>query len=123
MIGGATVLEVEGLRVEVEGRGDDIVDDISFTIGAGEVLGLVGESGSGKSTVGVAILGHTRRGAKIVHGAVRIEGKDMLSLPLPIKLSTACFQPSTEPPGVGLSQRLLPRSSSLRAGEGRSLAA
>ena len=81
MSAGAPVLEVEGLRVEVEGRGDDIVDDISFTIDAGEVLGLVGESGSGKSTVGVALLGHTRRGAKIVSGAVRIEGTDLLSLP------------------------------------------
>jgi peptide/nickel transport system ATP-binding protein len=75
------VLEVEGLRVEVEGRGDDIVDDISFTIRGGEVLGLVGESGSGKSTVGLALLGHTRRGAKIVKGSVRIEGRDVLALP------------------------------------------
>ncbi len=72
------LLEVEGLRVEVEGRGEDIVDDISFTIGAGEVLGLVGESGSGKSTVGLALLGHTRRGARIVRGAVRVEGRDLL---------------------------------------------
>jgi peptide/nickel transport system ATP-binding protein len=74
------VLEVGGLRVEVEDRGDDIVDDISFTIGAGEVLGLVGESGSGKSTVGLAMLGHTRRGARITGGAVRVEGRDILGL-------------------------------------------
>jgi oligopeptide/dipeptide ABC transporter ATP-binding protein len=75
------LLEVEGLRVEVEGRGEDIVDDISFSIGAGEVLGLVGESGSGKSTVGLALLGHTRRGARIVRGAVRIDGREILGLP------------------------------------------
>ena len=73
------VLEVEGLRVEVEGRGDDIVDGISFRIVAGEVLGLVGESGSGKSTVGLALLGHTRRGALIAGGQVRVEGRDILS--------------------------------------------
>jgi peptide/nickel transport system ATP-binding protein len=77
----APVLEVEGLRVEVEGRGDDIVDDISFTIAGGEVLGLVGESGSGKSTVGVALLGHTRRGAKIARGSVRVEGREIIGLP------------------------------------------
>jgi peptide/nickel transport system ATP-binding protein len=71
---------VEDLRVEVEDRGMDIVDDISFTIDAGEVLGLVGESGSGKSTVGLAVLGHTRRGAAISSGAVRIEGRDVLRL-------------------------------------------
>jgi peptide/nickel transport system ATP-binding protein len=75
------VLEVVGLRVEVEDSGSDIVDDVSFAIGAGEVLGLVGESGSGKSTVGLAVLGHTRRGASIAKGAVRVEGRDILQLP------------------------------------------
>jgi peptide/nickel transport system ATP-binding protein len=75
------VLEVEDLRVEVEGRGIDIVDDISFDVAAGEVLGLVGESGSGKSTVGVALLGHARRGARIAGGQVRVEGRDILGLP------------------------------------------
>jgi peptide/nickel transport system ATP-binding protein len=74
----APVLEVEGLRVELEGVGIDIVDDISFEIAAGEVLGLVGESGSGKSTVAVALLGHTRRGARIAGGEVRIDGRDIL---------------------------------------------
>jgi peptide/nickel transport system ATP-binding protein len=74
------VLEVEGLRVEVEGRGVDIVDGISFQIGAGEILGLVGESGSGKSTVGLAMLGHMRRGARIAGGQVRVAGRDILSL-------------------------------------------
>jgi len=73
------VLEVEALRVEVEGRGVDIVDDISFAIDGGEVLGLVGESGSGKSTVGLALLGHTRRGARITGGSVKIEGREVLA--------------------------------------------
>ena len=75
------VLEVENLRVEVEGRGVDIVDEISFDVAGGEVLGLVGESGSGKSTVGVALLGHARRGARIAGGSVRIEGRDIVGLP------------------------------------------
>jgi peptide/nickel transport system ATP-binding protein len=74
-------LVVESLRVEVEGRGVDIVDDVSFEVAAGEVLGLVGESGSGKSTVGVALLGHARRGARIAGGDVRIEGRSILGLP------------------------------------------
>jgi oligopeptide/dipeptide ABC transporter ATP-binding protein len=77
----APVLEVRDLRVEVEGRGIDIVDEISFDVAGGEVLGLVGESGSGKSTVGVALLGHARRGARIAGGSVRIEGRDILGLP------------------------------------------
>src|SRR5919197_5037184 len=77
----AAVLEVEGLRVEVEGRGVDIVDEVSFTITAGEVLGLVGESGSGKSTVGLALLGHTRRGAGIAGGEIRVDGRNILAYP------------------------------------------
>jgi peptide/nickel transport system ATP-binding protein len=75
------VLEVEGLRIEVEGRGIDIVEDVSFHIAGGEVLGLVGESGSGKTTVGLALLGHTRRGAAIGGGSVSIDGREILGLP------------------------------------------
>ena len=73
-------LEVEGLRIEVEGKGVDIVDGVSFDIAPGEVLGLVGESGSGKTTVGLAVLGHTRRGAAIAAGRVSIDGKNVLEL-------------------------------------------
>jgi peptide/nickel transport system ATP-binding protein len=74
------VLIVRDLRIEVEATGVDIVDEISFEIAAGEVLGLVGESGSGKSTVGVALLGHTRRGARIAAGEIIVEGRNILTL-------------------------------------------
>ena len=76
----ASALEVERLRVELEGEGIDIVDEVSFHVDAGEVLGLVGESGSGKTTVGLAVLGHTRRGARVTSGDVRIEGRSILAL-------------------------------------------
>jgi peptide/nickel transport system ATP-binding protein len=74
-------LEVENLRVELEGTGVDIVDEVSFTVPAGDVLGLVGESGSGKTTAGLAVLGHTRRGARVTGGEIRIEGRNILALP------------------------------------------
>jgi len=77
------VLVVRGLRIEVEATGVDIVDEIAFEIAAGEVLGLVGESGSGKSTVGVALLGHTRRGARIAAGEILVEGRNILALTTP----------------------------------------
>jgi peptide/nickel transport system ATP-binding protein len=78
----APSLEVVDLRVEVDyGAREDIVDEITLHVAAGDVLGLVGESGSGKTTVGLAVLGHTRRGARIVRGEVRIEGRDILPLP------------------------------------------
>jgi len=76
----ARALTMAGLRIEVEGRGHDIVDEVDFSIEPGEVLGLVGESGSGKTTVGLAALGHARRGAKITGGIVTVDGHDMLGL-------------------------------------------
>lgn len=52
------VLEVNGLRVEYRGDGRTVVgaDDVSFSIGAGEVFGLAGESGCGKSTIANAVM-------------------------------------------------------------------
>ena len=73
-----SIVEVRDLRAELASSGADIVDEVSLTIGAGEVLGLVGESGSGKTTLGLAMLGHARRGVRIVSGSVRVEGRDVL---------------------------------------------
>jgi peptide/nickel transport system ATP-binding protein len=75
------VLEVDDLRVELADSGLDIVDEISFRVGAGEVLGLVGESGSGKTTVGLALLAHCRRGARVARGEVRVDGQNLLAKP------------------------------------------
>jgi peptide/nickel transport system ATP-binding protein len=76
----APVVDVSDLRVELLGSGVDIVDEIGMQIHAGEVLGLVGESGSGKTTVGMALLGHVRRGGKVGGGAVEVDGRDLSTL-------------------------------------------
>jgi peptide/nickel transport system ATP-binding protein len=78
----APAIVVSGLRVTLRGTDTDIVDDISFSIQPGEVLGLVGESGSGKTTAGLALLGHTRRGAEISAGSIVVGDRDILSLGL-----------------------------------------
>jgi peptide/nickel transport system ATP-binding protein len=75
----APVLVVDGLRVETAG-GHDIVDEISFTVAAGEVLALVGESGCGKTSTALALLGHARAGTRIAGGSVRLAGRDLLRL-------------------------------------------
>ncbi|MGN6130980.1 MAG: ATP-binding cassette domain-containing protein, partial [Nocardioidaceae bacterium] len=51
------------------------MDEVSFDVHAGEVLGLVGESGSGKTTVSTALLGYYRRGAERSGGEVLIDGR------------------------------------------------
>jgi peptide/nickel transport system ATP-binding protein len=71
---------VSDLRVIVSGTRDDIVDEVTFTIAPGEVLGLVGESGSGKTTAALALMGHTRRGAEIDGGEVLIGDSDVLQM-------------------------------------------
>jgi len=77
----AGAIQVDDLRVERSADSTPIVHGVSFTLGAGEVLGIVGESGSGKSTLGLALLGFTKPGARVAGGSVRIGGRDIMSLP------------------------------------------
>jgi peptide/nickel transport system ATP-binding protein len=72
-------VEVRGLRVLLGGGPHDIVANVGFSIAPGEVVGLVGESGSGKTTVGLALLGHSRPGAAIAGGQVVLDGTDLLA--------------------------------------------
>ena len=76
------VLEVERLRAEFHLRTATVtaVDDVSFTIGAGECLGLVGESGCGKSTTGLSIMRLLPRAGHITAGSVMLGGRDLVSL-------------------------------------------
>ncbi|MFI0485405.1 dipeptide ABC transporter ATP-binding protein [Actinomadura sp. 9N215] len=74
-------VEVSGVTVTVDATGNDIVQDVSFQLGRGEVMGVVGESGSGKSTLALALLGFARKGTTITGGRVVIDGVDLLTLP------------------------------------------
>ena len=55
-----------------------IVDDISFELGKGKVLGLIGESGAGKSTIGLASMAYGRGGCEITGGEVWLDGENVL---------------------------------------------
>jgi peptide/nickel transport system ATP-binding protein len=57
-----------------------IVDDVSFDLAKGKVLGLIGESGAGKSTIGLSALAYGRGGAEITGGEVKLDGTDILKL-------------------------------------------
>jgi peptide/nickel transport system ATP-binding protein len=74
------VLAVERLVIEVQRTGARVVDDVSITVGPGEVLGLAGESGCGKTTLSLALLGYTRRGLTVSGGSVRVGGRALLEM-------------------------------------------
>ena len=77
------LLRVEGLRTEfkLKSGGVKAVNDVSFDIYPGDVLGIVGESGSGKSVTARSIMRMLRPPGEITAGSVRFDGEDLLALP------------------------------------------
>jgi peptide/nickel transport system ATP-binding protein len=71
------LLDVRNLRVEFPTRRGTLVavDDVSFHIDPGEVLGVVGESGAGKSLTGAAIIGLLEPPGRIAGGEILLDGK------------------------------------------------
>ena len=83
MMPDAPVLSVRNLRVEFPTRRGTLVavDDVSFDIAPGEVLGIVGESGAGKSLTGAAIIGLLEPPGRIAGGEVLLRGQRIDNLP------------------------------------------
>ncbi len=79
----APLLEVKHLRVEFPTRRGTLLalDDVSFEIAPGEVLGVVGESGAGKSLTGAAIIGLLEPPGRVAGGEIRLEGQRIDNLP------------------------------------------
>jgi peptide/nickel transport system ATP-binding protein len=75
-----TVLAVRDLRLELV-SGEPVVEDVSFELEPGRVLGLVGESGSGKTTTALALLGYTRPGVRHAGGTITIGGQMLTGRP------------------------------------------
>src|SRR5215472_11744693 len=77
------LLQVRRLRVEFPTRRGTLtaVDDVSFDIAPGEILGMVGESGAGKSMTGVAIIGLLEPPGRIAGGEILLEGRRIDDLP------------------------------------------
>ena len=71
------LLEVDRLSVEFPTRRGTLLalDEISFSIAAGEILGVVGESGAGKSLTGAAIIGLLEPPGRIAAGQIRLDGR------------------------------------------------
>lgn len=78
-----SLLSVQNLVVEFPTRRGTLraLDDISFDIAPGEVLGVVGESGAGKSLTGAAIIGLLEPPGRIAGGQIVLEGQRIDNLP------------------------------------------
>ena len=75
------LVEIKGLNIRFTGeRTVHAVNDLSFTLGEGEVLGLLGESGSGKSVTLRALMRLLPNKRTQISGSVRVLGRDVLTL-------------------------------------------
>jgi len=77
------LLEVKHLRVEIPTRAGTLLalDDVSFDIAPGEVLGVVGESGAGKSLTGASIIGLLDPPSRMAGGEILLQGQRIDKLP------------------------------------------
>jgi ABC-type dipeptide/oligopeptide/nickel transport system ATPase component len=75
------LLSVEHLSILAPDTERPIVDDLSFSISAGETLAVVGESGAGKTMTGLAVLGLVPPPLRVSTGTVNWRGRDLLRLP------------------------------------------
>ena len=78
------LLDVTGLKIEATAyppgeppQEITIVEDVSFAVEKGKVLGLIGESGAGKSTIGLSAMAYGRGGVRITGGKININGRDI----------------------------------------------
>jgi peptide/nickel transport system ATP-binding protein len=76
-------IEVRSLRTHFLTKAGVVkaVDDVSFSVGKGRILGLVGESGSGKSVTGFSIMGLVDPPGRVVGGEILFQGRDLTKLP------------------------------------------
>lgn len=77
------ILQVENLSIALRAKGQNFpaVNQVDFSIRAGEVFGLVGESGCGKSLCALTIAGLLREPMNVTQGRVLLEGQDINRLP------------------------------------------
>lgn len=72
------LLQAEHLTICYNGK--PIVQDVSFTVGTGEILGIVGESGSGKSTIIKAAMGLLGTGGMVTRGDISYRGENVVDM-------------------------------------------
>ncbi|MGH6859687.1 MAG: ATP-binding cassette domain-containing protein, partial [Phyllobacterium sp.] len=76
------LLDIRNLSIFFPRGGEEtqVTRDVSFSIEAGEIVGLVGESGCGKTVTGLALMGLLPRGASRISGEINLEGQNLAAL-------------------------------------------
>ena len=77
------LLDIKGLKIQgfSDERWHDIVKGVDLKLCRGQIMGLIGESGAGKSTLGLAAMGYTQPGCRIIGGSIHFDGVDLAQLP------------------------------------------
>ncbi len=74
------ILEVKGLTTALAGGTISILEEVSFGLRPGEVLGVVGESGSGKSMLALSVMGLLPKAVRRTAGHIVLDGEDLAGL-------------------------------------------
>ncbi|RDJ21445.1 ABC transporter ATP-binding protein [Bosea caraganae] len=74
------LLSVDKLTLAINSTGKRVVNDVSFSVSPGEMVGIVGESGSGKTLAARAIMGFIPPAVRRISGAIRFEGHDVMTM-------------------------------------------
>ncbi len=78
----SALLSVQGLRVQIPNPAGylTVVEDVSFDIGVGEVVGLIGESGCGKTVTALSLLGLVPGNGEIADGRIYFDGRELTAM-------------------------------------------
>lgn len=74
------LLQVDGLTLQIRSNARKVVDHVSFSVSAGEIVGIVGESGSGKTLAARAVMGFVPPAVERVAGSIRFDGEEITTL-------------------------------------------
>jgi peptide/nickel transport system ATP-binding protein len=80
MISTKPLLEVDSLTLRIGLSGRTVVNNVSFSVSPGEIVGIVGESGSGKTLAARAVMGFIPPAVRLISGSIRFDGEEVTTM-------------------------------------------